>query len=272
MSSMSIFVFLMIFAAIFALRESLGAFLSITASVVTAMALLLFGIDPPLPSSVVSLFAAFIVLATFLYVTSSDKLYANFTAPIRRLILSRSRRPIVIALIVAIPLLVGWRTWKGAQPDTGAPAAFRVIHPAPPSTVKSHGQSIDIKQGQNPFRELQEDDPDAFAEAVLEGRRVYYENCYFCHGDELAGQGHFYQGFNPRPASFTDTTTIGMFTETFIFWRVAKGGPGLPGASTPWDSAMPIWEDFITNDEMWKSILYLYDRTDQVPRVVSGGH
>jgi mono/diheme cytochrome c family protein len=179
------------------------------------------------------------------------------------------RRPLLHAVLVTIPLLTGWNTWRDLQPDTTAPAAFRVIHPAPPSTVSVHGTSVDTKAGVNPFRHLEKDDPPAFAAAVTEGRRVYYQNCYFCHGDELAGDGHFAKALNPRPISFMDQTTIAMFTETFIFWRVAKGGPGLPTASTPWDSAMPAWEDYLTNDEMWKVILYLYDRTEQVPRALA---
>jgi mono/diheme cytochrome c family protein len=174
-------------------------------------------------------------------------------------------------LLVHIPLLVGWQTWRDVQPDTTPPAAFRVIHPAPPASISVHGQTIDMKEGVNPFRHLEADDPEAFAEAVKEGQRVYYQNCYFCHGDELAGDGHFAGGLSPRPISFKDETTIAMFTETFLFWRVSKGGLGLPGASTPWDSAMPVWENFLTNDEMWQAIAYLYARTEQRPRVLTGG-
>jgi mono/diheme cytochrome c family protein len=219
---------------------------------------------------VVSLFAVFVLIAAFLYITSSSTLYTEFTAPFRKLVLSRSRQPLVVAILVVVPLLVGWRAWKSYQPDTAAPAAFRVIHPAPPGSITVHGKTIDLKIGQNPLRALEEDDPEAFAGHLAEGRRVYYENCYFCHGDELDGQGHFYRGLNPRPISFADKSTIAMFSETFLFWRIAKGGPGLPAAATPWDSAMPAWEDFLTNDEMWQVILYVYARTDQRPRAVSG--
>jgi len=263
--------FFAIYALIFLLRNRLGAFWSITAAVVTILVQLKIGIRPPLPASVYALYSVFVFIATFLYVTSSKKVYTDFTAPVRRVILLPRRRPLLVALLVIVPILIGGRTWRDLQPDTSAPAAFRVVHPAPPGTVSVHGASIDTKDGVNPFRHLEHDDPAAFAAAVKEGRRVYYQNCYFCHGDELSGDGHFARGLNPRPINFKDQTTIAMFTETFLFWRVSKGGPGLPAASTPWDSAMPQWENFLTNDEMWKAILYLYARTEQVPRPPGAG-
>jgi hypothetical protein len=66
-------------------------------------------------------------------------------------------------------------------------------------------------------------------------------------------------------------------TESFLFWRIAKGGPGLPGESTPWDSAMPVWENFLSEKEIWQVILYLYDATPWEPRTWGeeedgGGH
>jgi mono/diheme cytochrome c family protein len=55
-------------------------------------------------------------------------------------------------------------------------------------------------------------------------------------------------------------------TESFVFWRIAKGGPGLPREGTPWNSAMPAWEDFLSEDEIWAVILYLYDHSGFQPR------
>src|SRR2546425_10888421 len=63
-----------------------------------------------------------------------------------------------------------------------------------------------------------------------------------------------------------DNGTIGMLTESFVFWRIAKGGPGLPREGTPWNSAMPVWEEFLTEDEIWSVIIFLYDQTGLQPR------
>jgi mono/diheme cytochrome c family protein len=88
----------------------------------------------------------------------------------------------------------------------------------------------------------------------------------YCHGDNLDGRGHFAYGFNPPPANFQDPGTIAMLQEAFLFWRIAKGGPGLPKESTPWNSVMPAWEDRLTEEQIWQVIMYLYDATGQQPR------
>ena len=90
-------------------------------------------------------------------------------------------------------------------------------------------------------------------------------------GDALNGNGHYAKGFNPPPANFQDPGTIAQLSESFLFWRIAKGGPGLPEASTPWDSAMPVWENMLTENEIWQVILYLYQTTGQKPRVMEEG-
>ena len=124
----------------------------------------------------------------------------------------------------------------------------------------------------NPFRHYEKDDPEAFKAHVENGRRVYYQNCFYCHGDYLDGQGHFAPYLQPLPANFQDPGIIPNFQESFLFWRVSKGGPGLPAAGTPWDSAMPIWENYLTQDEIWDVILFLSDYTGYQPRTFGEGH
>jgi len=51
-----------------------------------------------------------------------------------------------------------------------------------------------------------------------------------------------------------------------VFWRIAKGGPGLPREGAPWNSAMPAWEDILTEEEIWAVIIFLYDQTGAQPR------
>ncbi len=55
-------------------------------------------------------------------------------------------------------------------------------------------------------------------------------------------------GVNPAPANFIDQGVLPNFQETFFFWRIAKGGPGMPDEGAPGDSAMPEWERFLTNE------------------------
>ena len=124
------------------------------------------------------------------------------------------------------------------------------------------GKTIDVQGLENPIRK----DAANFRKHVAEGGVIYIKNCVYCHGDNLDGNGHFAPAFNPRPANFTDPGTIAMLQEGYLFWRIAKGGPGLPKESAPWNSVMPAWEDRLGEDDIWKVILYLYDATGYQPR------
>ena len=82
----------------------------------------------------------------------------------------------------------------------------------------------------------------------------------------LNGRGLHAFAFNPIPANFTDAGTIAQLQETFLFWRVSKGGIGLPREAFPWASTMPPWEQHLTTDEIWKVIMFEYWHTGYFPR------
>ena len=152
------------------------------------------------------------------------------------------------------------------------PFFAHTIHPASPTEITVHDKAIHIDKGDNPFRELERSNPYEFRKHVENGRRIYYRNCVFCHGDDLGGNGMFVHGLDPIPTNFADAGTIAMLRETFLFWRIAKGGPGLPEEGGPWDTAMPAWEKFLKEDEIWDVILFLYDFTNQKPRAKEEAH
>ena len=82
----------------------------------------------------------------------------------------------------------------------------------------------------------------------------------------MAASGMFAHGLDPIPTDFTSQGTIEGLRETYLFWRIAKGGPGLPEEAGPWDTAMPAWEKFLTEEDMWDVTLFLYDFTGRRPR------
>jgi hypothetical protein len=170
------------------------------------------------------------------------------------------------ATVIAIPAIAAANVYMRMNVPVEPPFFPRTIHPGSPPTVTIHDRTIDLEAGDNPFRALERSDPEAFRRHVANGRRVYYQNCVFCHGDNMAGDGMFVQGLNPIPTNFRDSGTIPTLRETFLLWRIAKGGPGMPDEGGPWDSAMPAWEKFLTEEEMWDTILFLYEFTGQRPR------
>ncbi|MBI1864811.1 MAG: cytochrome c [Nitrospirae bacterium] len=139
---------------------------------------------------------------------------------------------------------------------------MRSVHPAPPGSINVRGKAYGLRTLENPLRK----DTANFAKNVKAGADVYIKNCYYCHGDFLDGKGPYADFINPPPANFQDVGTIAMLQESFLFWRIMKGGPGLPSEGTPWDSAMPAWEPILSEQEVWQVILFMYEFTGHKPR------
>lgn len=227
-----------------------------------------FGISPPPPSSIVTMFMGIVSLALLTYVFSDSSRFEGVKGPLVRFMIEGKYRAPRTVVVLLLPALVGFQVYRGMSQGVSAPGVVRTIHPAPPPSIAFKGETVDLVAGDNPFRHLEESDSPLFKEHVQNGRRVYFENCVFCHGDNMEGNGIFSHALNPIPASFADATTIAMLQESYLFWRIAKGAPGLPVESTPWSSAMPAWENFLTEEEIWEVILFLYDHTGQKPRAL----
>jgi mono/diheme cytochrome c family protein len=228
----------------------------------SAWVVLRFGIRPPAPWSVFTLYMAIVLLAVLVYISSDSDSWRAFKQPIWSTLVDPDKWVLRGALIVVIPLLLGYYAYTQAAARPQAPPELRAVHPAPPASIQFRGKEINIQGLDNPLRK----DQATFKANVAAGAEIYIKNCMYCHGDNLDGRGHFAYGFNPLPANFQDPGTIAMLQEAFLFWRIAKGGPGLPKESTPWNSVMPAWEDRLTEEQIWQVIMYLYDATGQQPR------
>lgn len=234
--------------------------------------LLRFGFSAPIPSSVVAIYMGIITLAIFAYVSSSDERRAEVSRPLIRFMTEKKFTPFLGATVVALPALAAANVYVQMSVPLQPPFFARTVHPASPAEITVHDKKVDLNAGENPFRKLETSNPEEFRKHVENGRRVYYRNCVYCHGDNLAGNGMFVHALDPIPTNFADRGTIAQLQETFLFWRIAKGGPGLPEEGGPWDTAMPAWEKHLKEDEMWEAILFLYDFTGQRPRANEEGH
>ncbi len=228
--------------------------------------LLRFGFTAPIPASVVSLYMGIVSIAILAYVSSSEERREEVARPLVRFMTDKRYTAFLAATVVAIPALAAANVYVQMNVPLEPPLFSRTVHPASPSEITVHDKKIDLDAGQNPFRQLETSNPEEFRKHVENGRKVYYRNCVFCHGDNLAGNGMFVHGLDPIPTNFADAGTIAMLQETFLFWRISKGGPGLPEEGGPWDTAMPAWEKFLKEDEIWDAILFLYDFTGRKPR------
>jgi hypothetical protein len=226
--------------------------------------LLRFGFSAPIPSSVISIYMGIASLAVLAYMSSSQQRRDEVSGPLVRFMTEKRYTPLLGATVVAIPALAAANVYVGMTVPIQPPLFSRTVHPASPRNITVHDKRIDLDAGENPFRHLEKSSPEEFRKHVENGRQVYYRNCVFCHGDNMSANGMFVHGLDPIPTNFHDT--IAQLRETFLFWRISKGGPGLPEEGGPWDTAMPAWENFLKEDEIWDAVLFLYDFTGQRPR------
>jgi hypothetical protein len=223
-----------------------------------------FGFTAPIPSSVISIYMGIISIALLAYVSSSQQRRDDVSRPLVRLMTEKRYTALLVAMVVAIPALAAANVYVQMSAPLQPPLFSRTIHPASPADITVHERKIDLDKGEDPYWALEKSNPEEFRKHVENGRQVYYRNCVFCHGDNLAGTGMFIHGLDPVPTNLPET--IPLLRDTFLFWRISKGGPGLPEEGGPWDTAMPAWEKFLTEDEIWDAILFLYDHTGTRPR------
>ena len=228
--------------------------------------LLRFGFTAPIPASVISLYMGIVSIAILAYVSSSQERRQDVSRPLVRLITEKRYTALLLATIIALPALAAANVYVRMSAPLEPPFFPRTVHPASPSEIMVHEKKVNLDVGENPFLPLERSNPDEYRRRVQNGRRTYYRNCVFCHGDTLAGNGMFAHALDPIPTNFADQGAIAMLRDSFLLWRIAKGGPGLPEEGGPWDTAMPAWEKFLTEEEMWETILFLYEFTAQRPR------
>lgn len=278
--------------------SSFWAAIGIWAFIVTYLT---YRIYPPIPFSVRAIYGTVSACGLFMWVSGSQGAWEEFKRPIFNVMdgVSGFHKGVRVVAIILIPLGLGGFAFKSFLPSFEEPIELRTVHPAPPATTKVHGKTFVLQTSANPFRvnkegkydqafsneriveqsmgRLMKDvndpnfnpwDPNAegYTKYVREGGEIFYQNCHFCHGDNLNGRGLWAYAFNPIPANFTDAGTIAQLQETFVFWRVSKGGIGLPGEGFPWASVMPPWEQHLTVDEIWKVVMFEYWHTGYYPR------
>jgi len=257
------------------MRLRVPAFWQAVIVVVSAWLIFNWAFPPFMPRSLMMPFMIITILGVILFYSSDDSSWTEFKAPLVATLRDDNKLVQRWGLLILIPLLLGYATYDGIKPSLETPLELRQIHPAPPAVLQVYNKTYDLATLENPVRTkvtVQLNiDPDmawgTYREAVRAGSEVYFRDCFHCHGDLLGGKGHFAGGLDPLPTNFQDVGTIAQLQESFLFWRITTGGPGLPKDGMPWNSAMPVWHEMLSEEEVWNVITFLYDSVGQVPRI-----
>ncbi len=216
----------------------------------------------PVPSFAFWTYIVLIGIGVLLVVTASEEALAAFAGPIERWLVGDDlgdglvktlRKPILFGLL---PLTVAAVTFFTLMPSRSAPVVGRQAHPS-----ISYDEDL-----LNPVRH-----PAASAEVQQEilkaGRHLYARLCSHCHGGKADGTGPMASALGLPPANFTDPGTIATLVEGYAFERIKDGGIGLPASGTPWDSAMPRWNDELSDEQIVQILIAEYDLAGVSPRV-----
>ncbi len=213
----------------------------------------LTGTPAPLPSSLVLMYTGLTAVAILLHLSVREERWRDFVQPIGDFLrhpaaASPVRRTARRAVLVLIPLIAGWRGYRA-----------ETVQPAPPADPPGIHFSLPTKYVsiENPLPWTQEN--------IREGGILYTQHCAMCHGDSQDGNGLFARAWHPKPANFRDSGTIAQLDENYLYWRIKEGGPGLPKGSIDYRSTMPVWAEVLTDEEIWKVIMFEYTNAGVKP-------
>jgi mono/diheme cytochrome c family protein len=82
------------------------------------------------------------------------------------------------------------------------------------------------------------------------GKTLFDSTCASCHGAAGRGDGPAAKGLNPAPADLSAAVKMPIATDAFLDWTISEGG-------VPVGGAMPPFKTALTQDDIWKVVLYL---------------
>jgi mono/diheme cytochrome c family protein len=85
---------------------------------------------------------------------------------------------------------------------------------------------------------------------ISDGKRLYQMQCQACHGKSGDGEGLAGNQLVPGPANLAFTRRLPLATDAFFFWTISEGGEAFA-------SAMPAFEDQLSDEEIWQITLYI---------------
>ncbi|KJR40028.1 Cytochrome c [Candidatus Magnetoovum chiemensis] len=213
-----------------------------------------FIIQPPFPATLTNFYMLFVIAGTLLHMTLSDKRinevldFFSFKTK-EDLVWDIVRK----AVVVIIPLIAASNVYSSQKVSYAPPAELFSPHVTPPQWV------VSLK-----VPEWAEDTAKWAQKDLEEGKVLYDNNCMPCHGKDGDGKGPMATAirYPASPTNFKEAGTIAQLPITYVYWRVKEGVI----TDKQFRSAMPAWQSELTDDEIWKVIMYTYANAGVKPR------
>ena len=153
---------------------------------------------------------------------------------------------VIFLIIVAVTYFTGHRSWTGLTRPVGLSADKQIMMQADLDAASSSrgfmaADQLDISRIPLPAGETLD-------QAISRGTDVYQRYCIGCHGPNQDGNGVNAASLNPKPRNLRDAPFMQAMSYERIYTSVHKGVPG---------TAMPRWENSLTEDQMKNVIAYV---------------
>ena len=156
---------------------------------------------PPIPWTLFITYMVMWSIGVFLYISQDTDSFREFREPIVKTIVGEYKLAQIVVMI-AMPILVGFATYKSIYPAYQEPVELRTVHPAPPATTKVHGITYPLESTNNPFRIDEQDnykDSFPFLDAEKHGIQLFQPSRVKPRGtDGRIGLVHRAIGHNTR--------------------------------------------------------------------------
>lgn len=138
----------------------------------------------------------------------------------------------------------------GFQPVGSSQANLNKLQTTLVSTNSTNGyNSVDLNQLPIPSGQT-------ISQSIEKGSQVYQTYCIGCHGPNQDGNGVGASTLNPKPRNLRDAPFMQAMSYQRINTSLHKGVPG---------TAMPRWENTLTQDEISEVIAYAFSLTSPPP-------
>lgn len=138
----------------------------------------------------------------------------------------------------------------GFQPEGGSKANLNKLQGTLASANAGNSvNTVDLNQLPIPAGQT-------IGQTISKGEQVYLTYCIGCHGPNQDGNGVSAATLNPKPRNLRD----GPFMQAMSYQRINTSlHKGVPG------TAMPRWENLLTQDEISEVIAYAFSLTSPTP-------